>query len=327
MSFRALLCPSVVPKMNTLLKKFTIHYSLFTILFSMVTAHESPEHNLIQLTAHLKTERSPEHLLQRALAYRALGQLENATSDLNTAINLTPDHFVYQLELSRTLLAASKPDKALNAANRSLKLAETPAQRATCHILRAEAYQNSRRYKPSLHACQLAFRQIPQGEIEWFLLQSENQRQLGQHQQRIANLKTGLNLHHSAVLKAHWIDALIDAGDFKTSLPLIEAELVDRRWKSSWLIKQARTLIGLNRSADAQQSLHTALAEISSRLNPSQPDILLLADQGIAYALLGNKVEARASYKKLKLHRAPRWTTSRLEALLRRVDTPVHQKP
>jgi len=292
-----------------------------------VTAHESPEHNLKQLTAHIETERTPEHFHQRALAYRALGQLENATSDLNTAITLKQDHLVYHLELSRTLLAASKNGKALNAANRALKLAKTPAQRATCHILRAEAYQNGRRFKPSLHACQLAFRQVPQGEIEWFLLQSENQRQLGQHQQRIDDLQSGIKLHHSVVLKSHWIDAIIDAGQFKTALTLIEAELVDRRWKSSWQIKQARTLIGLNRREEAEHALSAALQEINGRLNPEKPDILLLADQAYIYFLMEDKASAQASLKELKKHHAPLWATSRLESLLGRVDAPVHQQP
>ena len=283
---------------------------------SMVTAHESPEHSVKELTAHLKTERTAEILYQRAVAYRALGQLEKATADLSASIALAPNNLAYQLELSRTHLAASKPSQALNAANQVLKLSKSPTERAACHILRAEAYHRSRRYKPSLQACQLAFRQVPQGEIEWFLLQSENQRQLSQHRQRIADLKSGIDLHHSAVLKAHWIDAIIDAGEFKTAIPLIEAELVDRRWKSSWQIKQARTHLGLEQTTEAHSDLHSALAEINTRLNPERPDPLLLADQGMAYALLDNKTEARNSLKILKQHHAPPWITSRLEAIL-----------
>jgi hypothetical protein len=109
------------------------------------------------------------------------------------------------------------------------------------------------------------------------------------------------------VLKAHWIDAIIDASHFKTALPLINSELTDRRWKSSWLLKRALTLQGLNRNPEATADLHSALTEINSRLNPSRPAPLLLADQGTAHALLGNKAEARASLKKLHQHRAPHW--------------------
>lgn len=289
---------------------------------SMVTAHESPDHSVKELTAHIKTERTPENLFQRAVAYRALGQLKKATADLSATIALAPNNLAYKLELSRTQLANSKPSKALNAANQALKLSKSPSERAACHILRAEAYHRSRQPKPSLQACQLAFREVPQGEIEWFLLQSENQLQLGQHQQRIADLKTGINLHHSAVLKAHWIDAIIDAGDFKTALPLIEAELVDRRWKSSWQIKQARSLIGLKRHDEAERVLSAALLEINSRLNPSKPDILLLADQTHIHLLVGDKASAEMSLKELRKHRAPDWVTSRLETLSAKPETP-----
>jgi len=297
------------------------------LTISMVTAHESPEHNVKQLTAHIETERTPESLYQRAIAYRALRQLDNALTDLQAAISLAPDNLAYQLELSRTQLSSAKFDKALNSANRALKLAKTPPQKATCHILRAEAYHSCNRFKPSLQACQLAFREIPKGEIEWFLLRSENQRRLEKHQPRITDLKAGFDLHHSAVLKSHWIDSIIDAGKFKEALPLIESELVDRRWKSSWLIKRARTHLGLEQTTEANSDLHSALAEINSRLNPERPDPLLLADQGMAYALLGNKTEARNSLKTLKQHRATPWITSRLETLLGKLDAPVHQQP
>lgn len=289
---------------------------------TQVSAHESPEHSVKELTAHIENQRTPDNLYQRAIAYRALGQLDKSITDFKAAISLAPDNLTFQLDLSRTLLSRSLPDKALNAANRALKLSKTPAQRATCHILRSQAYHNNQRYKPSLQACQLAFREVPRGEIEWFLLRSENQRQLGQLQPRINDLKAGLKLHHSAVIKAHWIDAIIDAGQFRTALPHIQSELADRRWKSSWLIKRARTLQGLNRGSEATANLHSALAEIQSRLNPQRPDPLLLADRGVAYALLGNKQEATNCLEKLRQLRAAPWITSQLETLLAKLQVP-----
>jgi tetratricopeptide (TPR) repeat protein len=281
-----------------------------------VTAHESPEHNVQQLSAHLKTQPTAENLFQRAVAYRALGQLKKATADLHAAISLDPTRLSYHRELCRVQLSATQPSKALNTANLTLKLCQTPSQRADTHILRAEAYHLSRQPKPSLQATQLAFQEVPHGEIEWFLLRSENQRQLALHTQRIADLKTGHTLHHSAVLKAHWVDAIIDASHFKTALPLIDSELTDRRWKSSWLIKRARTLQGLNRTPEATADLHSALTEINSRLNPTHPDPFLLADQGTAHALLGNKAQARACLENLHQHSAPHWITSQLEELI-----------
>ncbi|NNJ86040.1 MAG: tetratricopeptide repeat protein, partial [Akkermansiaceae bacterium] len=217
----------------------------------MVGAHESPEHNIKHLTSHIETARTPDNLFQRAIAYRATGQLEKASADLKDAIHLSPNKLGYHLELSKVQLAKNKFGRALHSANHALKLSNTPNQRAICHMLRAEAYQRSHRPKPALQSCLLAFKEVPKGEIEWFLLRSDNQLSLGQHQQRIADLKTGYILHHSAVLKAHWIDAIIDASDFQTALPLVEAELADRRWKSSWLIKRARVLQGLKRNPEA----------------------------------------------------------------------------
>ncbi|MBT8036276.1 MAG: tetratricopeptide repeat protein [Verrucomicrobiae bacterium] len=282
-----------------------------------VTAHESPEHNVQHLSKHIQTHRTPDNLLQRAIAYRALNQLENARADLRSAITIAPERPHLHLELCRVQLALAQPTQALLSANHALQQSHTPSQRASAHILRAEAYQLNGQHQPSLQAVQLAFQEVPRGEIEWFLLRSENQRQLALHTQRIADLKSGHRRHHSAVLKAHWVDALIDASDYKTALPLIDSELSDRRWKSSWLIKRARTLQGLQRNTDAASALHAALAEIRPRLNSARPDPLLLADQGIAHALLGNLAGARCCLESLHHHRAPHWITSRLEEIIR----------
>jgi len=301
-------------------KQFTILYSKFIILCALVLsqagAHESPEHNVRELTHHLQTRQSPTHLHQRAIAYRALGQLDKAAADLHSAITLAPDILPYHLELARIQLASNKPNQALKPANQALQLCQTPSQRANCHILRAEAYHRSQQAKPSLEACQLAFREIPRGEIEWFLLRSENQLALGHHRQRISDLKTGYSLHHSAVLKAHWVDAMIDASRFQAALPIINGELSDRRWKSSWLIKRARCLRGLDRNPEAHSDLHTALNEIKSRLNSSRPDPLLLADQGIIHALLSQPEQARSCLTQLKQINCPAWITARLVSMM-----------
>ena len=118
------------------------------------------------------------------------------------------------------------------------------------------------------------------------------------------------------MLKAHWIDALIDASEFHTALPLINAELSDRRWKSSWLIKRARTLQGLGRNPEVSRDLHTALAEIQSRLDLARPDPLLLADQGVIHALLKQPDKARKCLERLEQLNTPHWITAHLNALV-----------
>ena len=290
---------------------------LLACLMGQIHAHESPSHSLKQLNQHIQENPKPELFFQRAMAYKALGKINKAAADLQIAIKARPEFLPWQIERSRVELTAQRPANALNIANQALKLTKTGSQRAEVHILRAEAYQATGKHKPSLHACQLAFKELPAGKIEWFLLRSENQRQLGLHQQRLQGLKAGLKIYPNTIIKSHWVDALIDASQYSQALTHIDQELIDLRWKSSWLIKRARSLIGLKRNAEAQSDLTTALEEIQQRLNPARPDIFLLADQGIAYILLGNTDKARNSLDKLYQQHAPRWVTNRLKSLIK----------
>ena len=279
-------------------------------------AHESPSHSLEELNKHIKEKPTPELLFQRAMAYKQLGKTNQASADLVAASKAQPKHTPWQIELGRIELSANRSDNALRIANSALKLAKNGPQRAEIHILRAQAYQNTGKYKPSLHACQLAFREAPAGKIEWFLLRSENQLQLGLHQQRIQDLQAGLKKYPDTVLKPHWIDALIDAEKYTDALEHIENELPSLPWKSHWQVKQAQALIGLDRRSDAQKVLYAALQEIYGRLNRDQPDILLLADEAHIHILMSEPNAALNALNQLKKHRAPRSVTSRIEALI-----------
>lgn len=268
-------------------------------------AHESPEHTIQNLGQD--NQLNPAQLHQRAIARRALKQYPSAISDLKSAITRAPEQLGYQLELIRTQLTAGHYQHALHSAEHALAHAQTPAQRAEILSLKAEIHHRQHQPEQSLAAIKRAFKQKPQGEIEWYLLRSENQRSLGQSQQRISDLEAGLQQHPSAVLKSHWIDALIDAGHYQTALAAINSELKDRRWKSSYLIKRARTLRGLQHKQQAKRDLLEALEEINPRINPKHPDLLLLADQARAYSLLGQHQQARQSVARLKEHHAPVW--------------------
>ena len=63
------------------------------------------------------------------------------------------------------------------------------------------------------------------------------------------------------------MDALIDAGQHDAALKIIKKELPTLRWRAHWQIKQARTLIALQRGAEAQAPMEAALLEIQQRLN------------------------------------------------------------
>lgn len=289
-----------------------IHLLLVLCLpLSAVQAHESPEHTLEHLNQHQNL--TPAQLHQRAIAKRALKKYPEAIEDLQAAIARSPKQIGYQLELARIQLSAGQFHEAIHSTEHALPLAKTAEQGAEIHVIRADVYQLAGQPEKSLASLSKAFQQIPNGHIEWYLLRSENQRTLGHHQQRIADLESGLKHHPSAVLKSHWIDALIDAGKFSTALEAINQELSDRRWKSNYLIKRARALIGLKRQDEAQTDLRSALAEIEPRINPQHPDLLLLADQATAYSLLGQGVKAQQITEQLKAHHAPQWILDRLQ--------------
>jgi len=277
----------------------------FALITSVAHAHDSPSHTIDELSRH--THLTSDQLHQRAIAHRATGHTRLAIADLQAAIREQPSQLGLHLELARTQLSAKHPTEVLKSTQQALKLATTPTERATIHILRAEAYQLDKKPKLSLSATQLAFREIPEGKIEWYLLRSENQRVLELKNQRVTDLETGLNQHPSAVLRSHWIDALIDAAQYTEALREVDLELTDRRWKSSYLIKRARALTGLHRKKEAAADLQSALAEIAPRIHPTRPDLLLLADQARAHAMLGNDAEAQATLKQLREHHAPEW--------------------
>ncbi|NWK55945.1 hypothetical protein HW115_10000 [Verrucomicrobiaceae bacterium N1E253] len=289
--------------------KPTSVFLVLALCASLVHAHESPEHTIEAINQHAQL--TPAQLHQRAIAKRALNQHSSAITDLTTAIQAAPDQLGFRLELARTQLEAGHNRNTLHTLAQALPLATTPEQQAEIHQLRAEAYQALNQHQQALKSIQQAFQLIPSGEIDWYLLRAHSQGHLGQHQQRIDDLASGLKHHPSAVVKNHWIDALIDAGSFHSALVEINRELEDRRWTSSYLIKRARSLQGLNRTQEATADLKTALAEITARLNPQRPDLLLLADQAVAYSLLGEQDQSARSIQQLHAHHAPRWIISR----------------
>jgi len=279
--------------------------------FAFLSAHESPLHTIEALSqnSHL----TAKQLHQRAVAHRAAGQLDLAIADLQSAILREPQEIGHRLELARTQLSAHKNVGAIRSTHYALMLAQTPEQRAEIYILQAEVYQADQEYQKSLTLTQRAFREMPEGELEWYLLRSQNQKKLHFTAQRVKGLETGMTANASAVLKSHWIDALLDDSQFQRALKEIDRELIDRRWKSTYLIKRARALIGMKKRAEADDALESAVAEIEPRLNPETLDLLLVADLGVAHALLGHPEKSDSCLKLLKLHKAPAWVIDGLE--------------
>lgn len=297
------------------IRRFPRFIAVLSIALGATSAHESPEHTIQALGE--RADLTSAQLHQRALAHRAIHDLDEAIDDLHAAIAMEPNDLSYRFELCEAQLAAGDAVEVRHSADHALKLATSADQQARIWILRAQSYQLEHKPKNTLAAAQQAFQKVPKGEIEWILLRSESQRALGFHQRRIDDLTKSLEDHPSAVLRTHRLDALIDASKFAVALDEIDQELAERRWKSTYWVMRARCLIGLGQKQDAHIALQSALVEITSRLNPVRPDLFLLVDQGFAYALLGQETDAENSLKLLQKHDAPAWMIDRLQELMK----------
>ena len=109
------------------------------------------------------------------------------------------------------------------------------------------------------------------------------------------------------------------AGQVLEALPRIDRELKEVRWQSAWRLRRGRALLGQGQTGRAQTELRAALAEMEPRIRTRTPDLLLVADRGLAHALLGDRARA---VKDLETVRAAlpsdRRLTRRLEAALKR---------
>ena len=281
-----------------------------------LAAHDGPEHTIEELTDQMaRLGASAELLVERATEYRILGKLTEAAGDLESALRFKPEFLPAEMELSRIYLAQGKTNLALTTINHALGQPAPSTERGPLHIVRAEIYRAQHDYRKALADCDSAFREHT-GELDWYLMRSQLQAQLGRNKARLTGLEQGIKATGSGVLETEWIDALIDAGQHKPALERIEAQLKDSRWQSSWLIRRARVRIGLGQRPAAREDLKSAVVEINQRLTPSSPDLTLLTDRGFASALLGDEESAKKDFQSARDAGAEEWVLSRLEAHL-----------
>ena len=261
-------------------------------------AHEGPEHEIEELTGRMqKHGESADLLMERAIEYRVLGKLAEATKDLERAALLDGSSVPVHRELSRVLFLAGKLDEALAiaASGLGLKAGEAP-DLASLRALRAELWLSKKEPKKALEDCDEALR-LHARNPEWYLLRSGIQQRLKMHKERLAGIEEGIAATGAGVLEIERIEAMIDAGQFRAAQPLIETELNDSRIKSSWLIRRARTFFGLQKKAEAEADLKSALAEIAPRLRAKNPDVPLLLDKALVHELLGQTGDALRIYE------------------------------
>jgi len=279
-------------------------------------AHDGPQHVIEQLTLQMATSgQSAQRLYLRACEYRTLGQFDRAERDLRQALSRDPRHAASRIELAQVLLAQGQHKPALEVVDQALRLVGTPAESPPLRMLRCDALLAGGETSNALAECRLACRENST-EVEWLLKRSQIEAQLRLHSERIAELEVAQHELASGLLHIEWIDALLDAGRASQAIGPIEAELADARLQSSWLIRRARARQLLGKPDQAAVDLQAAIAEINQRLHPERPDLSLVADRGLAHALLGERSAAEHDLHSARALHADGWMLWRLEAAL-----------
>src|SRR5882762_2685471 len=294
-------------------------WSLFAVLVLALMnrlplrAHDSPEHEIEALTSRMsKVGKSASLLMRRATEFKALGELDKAAKDLTEAISLEPKSPAAYAELGRVQFAQGKLAEASDNATRSLTLMEDSGERGAVFLLRAQVQAARGRTAEALADCELADRR---DDLDWYLTRSQILRELGKFDTRVAGLKEGFARNGSIVLEIEWIEAMIDAGQYRPALEMIDQHLNQLRLRSSWLLRRARALKALK--VDFQADVKAALAELERRIRPDNPEPTLLLDRAAAFALLGDEKAAREDLKAAQKHGMPASSCARVESLLK----------
>lgn len=279
-------------------------------------AHDSPEHQVQLLSAIMESQgKSSSLLIKRATEYRVLGQVEKAIADLKEALQLNPAADTAWKELCRLYLGQGRHEPAIEAVNKALADSEDEVEKAALYMLRAEVYTAMGKAPEALADMATAFKdEAP--ELEWYIQRAQLQGKLGKWDECLKGLQQGFEQTRSIVLEIEWIEALIDAGKPREALAMIEPHLAKARLKSSWLLRRARAKKAMNQAFEGD--LQEAIAELDRRANPRYPDLTLLADRGLACALLGRHEEAKKNYEAAKQLGADAWVLRRLEPLLKK---------
>jgi tetratricopeptide (TPR) repeat protein len=306
------------PKLESVPCKFVIRASsLFLVVLAFgsmpLLAHDSPEHEVEFLTTRMaRVGKNASLLMRRAAEYKALGELEKAAVDLTEAIALEPKGPAAYADLSRVQFAQEKFPEACTNVSRAVTLTEDAGQRGPLYLLRAHIQAARGLATEALADCELSARRDDQ---DWYLIRSQLQGKLGRHEAQVAGLKEGFERNGSIVLEIEWVEAMIDAGQYRQALERIEQHLNRLRWRSSWLLRRARALKGMK--MDYQADAMAALSELNQRIKPEHPEPTLLLDRALAYALLSKPAEAAKDLALAKKHGIPPTSCARVEALLR----------
>lgn len=282
-----------------------------------VRAHDSPIHVIEAINERVAKEGATAALLtQRATEYRAMGEETQAAKDLNAALALDSNFIPALCSLGRVNLSLGKRDEAAECVAKGLALAKADYQKAELYMTRSELREAARDMQGALEDC-LHSVSFDRGDVDAALRLSRLQARLGLGKERIESLERALVDSGGGVLEIELIEAMIDAGRFAAALEKIEPQLRDSRFQASWLIRRARAKQGLGDKEGATHDLQAAIQELDTRISTLNPDVTLIADRGLANALLGNIEKAKSDLVLAKSLRADGWVTERLEGVLR----------
>jgi tetratricopeptide (TPR) repeat protein len=267
---------------------------LFTSLAIELQAHESPEHEIERLTQEMKTQGvSAERLFRRALEYRSMRRQQLYEQDLTEALELDPQFFPARIELAKWKSQQQKSSAAREIIE-PLTQAEDRLLRAVAIATRAEIEMIDKNWDRATTDFTTALKIRP--DVQWFLQRAESQSHSQDWAELLAGLRDGYSQTQSPVLLRELCDRLLDIQEENTSvdwrtcqreaMQIIEQELEDSRFQSSWLTRRARLRIAQADQTGAAADLSAAITELQNRMSNHHPDPQLVAELSAAKELL-----------------------------------------
>tara|TARA_B110000116_G_scaffold271704_1_gene293292 strand:- start:1688 stop:2620 length:933 start_codon:yes stop_codon:yes gene_type:complete len=305
-------------------KIFRLH--LFSALFfvalgSHAISHHDTKALIEELTKRINSgESTAENYYKRAIEYRVLGQLNEAENDLEIALHRNANFTLARREITRILSKQGRHKLAILSAEKVITNAISQREKSSAMILLARMLLNAGEPSEAIKYSSTAFKLNPNGKLEWYLLHARLLGELNRDNERPEILRTGYQLTGSIVLRNAWIDSLLECKKYEIALPIIEKELTSSRLKSSWKLRRAKAYIGIGKINTAMNDLRMCLNELDQRIHPKKPDMTLIADRGMANALLGNIDAAKNDLAHLIHIGADKWVTIHLDKAISLID-------
>ena len=291
---------------------------LFAIVLALLTAATFAHHDVTaaikELDQKIESGATADLYFQRAIEYRALRNSEAAEANLRAALALQPGH---RESLTALIQLLRDTPEAMDLAKSYLADAKEPKHQLEARFLIAQVASWSDDDQTALLTCNEIQQLHPEHTTDLDLLHARLLLQSGNPAKAADILKAASQKHQGIVLRNAWIDASLSAGQSAEVLPIIEKELAESRFRSSWLIRRARARIIARQVDKARPDLHSALIELNTRIQPDRPDLTLIADRGLALVLLGSKDLALRDLATLKRSTLSKSAYAILEAELK----------